>query len=60
MDKLVDLPKYRIGESVRYMKAKATVEDCFWGGDVWRYEVYIRRGKNKGYWGVREDNVQDC
>ena len=33
---------------------------CFWSEEstFWMYEVFVRRGKNKGYWSVSESGLE--
>jgi hypothetical protein len=56
---LAALPKFRINQVVRYMGAKADIVGCHWDGEQWRYELYIRRGKNRGYWMAVESGVEE-
>jgi hypothetical protein len=59
MEELAPLPKVRINSKVKYKGATATVVGCWWDDNEWRYELYISRGKNKGYWCATEGGITD-
>jgi hypothetical protein len=54
MKELAPLPNLRVNQEVTYNKYKATITGCHWDGYTWRYEVYVGRGKMKGYWSTTE------
>jgi len=47
---LAPLPRIHVNSKVKFKGATATVIGCWWDEVEWRYEVYISRGKSKGYW----------
>lgn len=54
---LAPLPKLRVHQIVRHFGCKADITGCWWDGETWRYEVYIRRGKKRGYWVTTEETL---
>ena len=52
------LPRLRSNQSVKYKGRPATITGCFWDTKEWRYEVHILRMPMKGYWTVREENLE--
>jgi hypothetical protein len=54
---LAPLPKIRVNSKLRYKNSAGIVTGCWWDDIAWRYEVYIGRGKNKGYWIVTEEGL---
>jgi hypothetical protein len=54
---LIPLPKIHVNSKLKYNGNTATVIGCWWDEECWRYELYISRGKNKGYWSVREGSL---
>jgi len=50
--------KFKIGDKPKYEGNQAVILDVFKSGGVWRYEVEIKRGANKGLWCLTERELK--
>ena len=53
-------PKWLPGDIAKYKGSQAHIFGVYSSGEVWRYEVQIKRGKNRGTYSFTESELQDA